>query len=407
MNRPKVKTDYTAAASPVIIGQAAKGGTVDLATEVTVKHNCHDFGDAGITLTLNFKSYDPIVLSWRVSCYGGQPKGLTVTVGGDQAGEVVTDGVAAPAWAPDTSQTVIGADDRFTAFRIYSKNKEKKMTFQQAQVTADNENCNPGLSGQYWKGGSVGFKGGVNRLQNANLKKTNMKKIVEKVTGSAFGKQFIKDKEKRNKEKDAGQDRRLSQVDSHGRMWGEIAGNDDFAIVVEEEGMLSDLPEQVSDLPEGMLSDLAHSDRRRAAQSIVGGGWDNLADKAGTDSIVVTYNCVDKGSSLITLTIPFVMYDPIDLQWTKVCGGGAREFFTVRNMEKLVVEDGATLDHWHPMYAEENGVIIDSADTETTFQIQMAEDPRMVQDSGPIEESYLDEYVDFFVDDSYERWPCD
>jgi len=70
-------------------------------------------------------------------------------------------------------------------------------------------------------------------------------------------------------------------------------------------------------------------------------------------------------------------------------------------VEKLVVEDGATLDHWHPMYAQENGVIIDAGDTETTFQIQMAEDPKAVQDAMPMEESYLDEYVDFFVEDTY------
>eukprot|EP01043_Picozoa_sp_COSAG02_P017977 COSAG02_NODE_827_length_16704_cov_8.649322_2_plen_1056_part_00 len=397
MNRPTVKSDYTAAASPVIIGQGAKGGTVDLATEVAVKHNCHGVGDAGITLTLNFKGYEPIVLSWSVSCYGGRAKGLTMTLGsGKDASEVVTDGVAVPAWAPDSSgQTTIGGDTRFTVFRVFSKNKDKKMTFEQAQVrTSDNDICNPGLSGQYWKGGSIGSKGGVNRFIKNKLTKTGIKKVVEQMTGHAYGKEFIKDKEKKKMAKKAaekvsgtGKDRRLSQVDSHARMWGEVAGNDDFAIVVEQEGVTSGLP---------------YSDRRRAAQSIIGGGNnDDMADLAASESIVVTYNCVAKGSSIITLTIPFVMYDPIDLQWTKICEGGPREFFTVRNNEKLVVEDGAPLDHWNPVYAEENGVIIDAGDTETTFQIQMAEDPKAVQDTMPMEESYLDEYVDFFVEDTY------
>ena len=169
MNRPKVISDYTAVASPAIIGSAAKGGMVDLATEVSVKHNCHDFGEAGLSLTLNFKGYDPITLAWKVSCGGGKAKGLTVTLGnGPQAAEVVTNGVVASEWVRDSSMSVIDGDTKFTAFRIFSTNKKNKATFQQAQIQSSNDNCNPGLSGDLWKGGSVGYKGGVNRVKSLN-----------------------------------------------------------------------------------------------------------------------------------------------------------------------------------------------------------------------------------------------
>ena len=394
MNRPKVVSDDLRAASPVVIGQAAKGGTVDLATEVAVKHNCHNFGTPRITLTLNFKSYDPITLHWEVSCGGGKPTGLTITQSqGPAAPEIVANGEVKSEWARDESVTVIGGDAKFTAFRIFSTNKKTKMTFEQAQITASNDNCNPGLSGQYWKGGSVGFKGGVNRLKNLNTKKKGMKKVVEKVTGKKYDKDTHsknnKDKQKQaqhgegfDKTDGARRQLELSQLDSHERLWGaaDASEEQEFGIVVAEQGI--------------------YSDRRRAAQGIVG-GMDDFADMAGSESIVVTYNCVAKGSSIITLSIPFVMYDTIEIQWTKQCDGGSREFFTVRAMEQLVVEDGVAMDHWHPLYTKDFGQIIDSGDTETTFQIQMAENPKAMADAGPAEDNYLDEWVDMFVEDTY------
>ena len=42
-----------------------------------------------------------------------------------------------------------------------------------------------------------------------------------------------------------------------------------------------------------------------------------------------------------------------------------------------------------------------SAETETTFQIQMAENPKSLADAGPVEGNYLDEWVDMFVEDTY------
>ena len=52
--------------------------------------------------------------------------------------------------------------------RTNTANKKNKATFQQAQIQSSNDNCNPGLSGDLWKGGSVGYKGGVNRVKSLN-----------------------------------------------------------------------------------------------------------------------------------------------------------------------------------------------------------------------------------------------
>ena len=125
----------------------------------------------------------------------------------------MTNGAVVDEWARDKSVTVVDGDTKFTAFRIFSKNKKNKATFQQAQIQSSNDNCNPGLSGDMWKGvstqatlrcasdlwfyfdrllvwkqGSVGYKGGVNRVKNLNTKKKDLKKAVEKVTGSKFPK---------------------------------------------------------------------------------------------------------------------------------------------------------------------------------------------------------------------------
>lgn len=210
-------------------------------------------------------------------------------------------------------------------------------------------------------------------------KKKDLKKVVEKVTGNKFPKNPFKNhgannnKEKQQQQKieaakAAGNgDRRLSELDSHERMWGAEAEAEDG---VEEAAW-----EDVQELGDGLVLQsydgemVPESTRRRAAQGVIGGmanapgnsmgEWD-YASMAGAQSVVVTYNCVAKGSSIITLTIPFVMYDSIELQWQKNCEGGPREFFTVRAIEQLVVEDGVAMDHWHPLYTSTRGQIVDS-----------------------------------------------
>ena len=108
MNAPKIRSDDREVASPIIVGRAAKGGMVDLATEVAVRHNCHGFGTVRVTLTLNFKSFNPVELTWVKSCGGGRPKGLVIQQGG---ADVVSDGMVKQEWQrgmPTGAYVIIG-----------------------------------------------------------------------------------------------------------------------------------------------------------------------------------------------------------------------------------------------------------------------------------------------------------
>jgi|EP01049_Picozoa_sp_SAG25_P008322 hypothetical protein len=61
MERPAVTAD-SEIASPIITGHGTHGATISEPVDVTVQHNCHNFGIVTITLTLTFASY-------RSACY--------------------------------------------------------------------------------------------------------------------------------------------------------------------------------------------------------------------------------------------------------------------------------------------------------------------------------------------------